>query len=281
MEPVNVLTMFTPHKLKLLFAIISWSFLSSGCKRADLHTYNHSANIYFDLTDSQRDSIIYTFAYDLSKASDTVYIPVRLSGIREIYDRRYMAYVEQDSSTAVAGVHYEALQETYILPANFGRTYLPLIIYNTPDLESSTVSVILKLRASDDLGIENPQLIRAKIVFSAQLEEPVWWRMWLGNYSRTKHQLFILVTGQTELTMDGLDAPRNLYFVSMLTMMLNDPFAWVASNPDRGYVLQPIEEGDTTAYYFYHHDNPSRTLLLRRNASGMYYFIDENGEEVR
>lgn len=282
METVNSNAMYPHYTLKLLCALAGLSFLLSSCEKAGLTMYDHPANIYFDLdNDDLRDSIVYTFAYDLTKAQDTVFIPVRLSGIREGRDRQYEAYVEQDSSSAVAGTHYEPLKPAYTLPADSGLTYLPLVVYNTADLESTAVSLIIKLRASDHFGIENPRIIRAKVVISARLEQPAWWSMWLGSYSRTKHQLFLLVTEQTELTMDGLDAPKNLYFASMLTMMLNNPFGWVQNHPEKGYVLEPAAAGSTALYHFYHQDNPGRIIPLRRSASGLYYFIDENGEEVR
>ena len=287
METVNPSDMRTKPIIKRLVALMGLPVLLVSCDKAELATYDHPANLYFDLSDNgnpevdRRDSIVYTFAYDMTKARDTVFIPVRLSGIRESRNRQYQVAVEQDSSTALAGIHYEALQPSYPLAADSGMAFLPLVIYNTADLEENAVTLILKLQPSADFGIENPSLIRAKVVVSARLEQPQWWSMWLGAYSRTKHQLFLLVTGQTELSMDGLDAPKNLYFAQMLTMMLNNPFGWVQDNPEKGYVLAPVETGSTDRYHFYHELNPGRTILLRRNAGGMYYFIDENGEEVR
>jgi len=272
---------------KLLRIFAGLCILLGSCEQTDLFTYDHPANIYFDLdTDadsdaSRRDSLVYTFAYDMTKARDTVFLPVRISGIRESRDRQYQVAVEQDSSSAVPGTHYEALQSTYTLSADSGTASLPVVIYNTADLEERAVSLILKLQPSADFGIENPDLVRAKVVISARLEQPAWWSMWLGAYSRTKHQLFLLVTEQIELSMDGLDAPKNLYFAQMLTMMLNNPFGWVQDHPEKGYVLEPVDPESTDRYHFYHENNPARTIVLRQNASGMYYFIDENDEEVR
>lgn len=258
-----------------------------ACEQAELPVYDHTANIYFDFTNPETgnyvDSITYTFAYDMTKATDTIELPVRLSGIRTAYDRYYSAYIEQDSTSAIAGQHFEPLAERYLLPANTGLALLPLVINNTADLEESTYSIMVKLQASDDFGIENPKLLRAKIIFSARLEKPEWWDMWpLAPYSRTKHQLFILVTEQTSLTTVGLDAPRNLYFSTLLTMMLNNPFAWVQNNPAKGYVLEPASAGTNPDYHFYHRDNPARQILLKFNAAAnRHYFIDENGQEIR
>lgn len=272
--------METNLNFKSIITILVIFLTISSCKKAELITYNHNAGIYFNLSKNERDSIVYSFAYDITKSSDTINIPVSISGLRENRDRVYQAYVETDSSSAQEGFHYKKLEEGYAISAGEGKSFLPLIVYNTPDLEENSVSVIIKLKESSDFNVDNPQIIRAKVVFSARLEEPIWWSMWLGEYSRTKHQLFIIATDQTSLTMDGLDAPKNLYFVDLLRIMLNNPFEWVNKNPEKGYLLRTDDNGIT--YKFYHKDNPERTILLRKNAgTGVFQFIDELGKEVR
>lgn len=265
------------YTLILLFLSL---FMLCSCKKANLTTYDRQANIYFDLNAVDRDSIVYTFAYDMAKALDTILIPVKVMGYRDQHLRHYKAYVQNDSSTARASAHYDPLQPEYALAADSGRTFLPIIVHNVNDLEERPVSLLVKLQASDDFGIENTALIRARIVLSAQLEQPVWWSIWLDNYSRVKHQLFLLVTEQRSLSMVGLDAPKNLYFANLLLMMLNDPFKWVKDHPEKNYQLSSSDNGQT--YLFSPIENPNRSIVLRKNSgSGKYYFIDETGKEVR
>ncbi|WP_343690765.1 DUF4843 domain-containing protein [Chitinophaga sp.] len=269
--------------MKAIYIILLMSLLAA-CKKADELRFDHTANVHFNLSGSDKDSIVYTFAYTPTLSKDTIWLPVQLAGIATNTDRTYNAYVETDSSSAKSGVHFEPLKSGYTLKAGTGTAFLPVIIYNVADLENAAVSLMIKLKGSNDLGIEIPtgddggSILKAKIVFSAMLTQPNWWSMWLGSYySRTKHQLFLIVTGVTTLTTNGLDAPRNLYIANLLTTMLNDPFKWVANNPAKGYILEP----DGANYYFYNKDNPNRKILLRKNtATGKYYFIDENGEEV-
>ncbi|GHE44526.1 DUF4843 domain-containing protein [Sphingobacterium griseoflavum] len=266
-------------EINYLVAVLSMLMYVS-CKNAEEVTYDRHANVYFNMSANERDSVVYTFAYDMTKATDTIFIPVQIVGHRVPSLRHYAAYVELDSSSAEQHVHFDALEDAYPLAANTGTDSLPIIVHNLADLEDRSVSLIVKLMASADFGIENPRLIRAKIVLSARLEQPLWWSMWLGGYSRVKHQLFLLVTEQRTLTMEGLDAPKNLYYANLLNMMLNDPFKWVADNLDKGYVLHTTDNG--ASYAFYHNENPNRALLLRKNVSAdKYYFIDEDGREVR
>lgn len=265
--------------LIILLAMIALA----SCKKAEEMKFDHAANVYFDLQGGSRDSIVATFAYAPTIPQDTLWLPVRLSGIRTEAARTFTARIETDSSTAVPALHYEALKPSYTIPAGRGIGYIPLVLYNKDkELENRAVSVIIKLTGTTDLGIENPYLIRAKIVFSAKLEKPDWWDVWpLPPYSRTKHELFILVTGQTSMTTDGLDAPKNLYYVGLLSTMLNNPFNWVARNPLKKYVLEEVTPGNKDSYYFYNTNNPAKKTLLRKNTqNGKYYFIDENGNEV-
>lgn len=264
----------------ILLACVFCLFFS--CQKTELKTYNADANVYFDLTEQARDSIVYTFAYEMTRASDTLYIPVRLMGNRMGNQRHFQAYVEEDSSTARSNEHYEALSAEYPLEADQGTGYVPLIIHNTRDLEEKSVSLILKLKASPDFGIDDPRLIRTYIILSAQLEKPNWWDSWspLGEYSRVRHQLFFIATEQRQLSTDGLDAPKNLYFANLLTILLNDPFKWVADHPEKGYVLESKDNGQS--YIFYHKDNPNRPILLKKNTGvGKFFFIDESGKELR
>ncbi len=274
-----------------------WSFLlliliigtgMSSCKKADEKLFDHNANIYFYLNDYgidnaekyRKDSILYTFAYEPTLAKDTIFIPVRISGERTARARTFVVYAENDSSTAKVGMHYEPLQDTYTVPANFGIISIPLVVLNQdPLLKTRSVSVLLRLKETADFGIEVPSLNRVKVVFSAKLEKPDWWDVWsLGAYSQVKHQLFILASGQIHLTTAGTDAPKNTYYTGLLTTMLNDPFTWVEKNKAKGYVL---DKQDDNTYYFYNQSNPAgKTTLKKNQQNGKFYFIDEKGLEI-
>jgi hypothetical protein len=118
-----------------------------------------------------------------------------------------------------------------------------------------------------------------KVIISNKLEEPDWWTYWLPPYfSSTKYQLFIIATGLTTLSESGLDAPKNLYYVSELNTLLQDPFDWVVNNPKAGYVLTQQPDG---SYNFYNANNPQSVIpLVQDPSTGNWFFIDENGVEV-
>ena len=256
------------------------ALILGACKKAEELKYDSHDNIYLDFQGTQRDSILYTFAYEPARAADTQYIPVRISGIRQGVDRKFILRAITDSSTALPGTHYKALQDYYVMPKDQGFVNVPVILYNTdPALEEKSVTLKFKLYATDDFSVNLPTLISGKLVFSNKLERPDWWGMWFGDYySRAKHQFFLITTGQTYLSTNGLDAPKNLYFVSLVTSFLNDPAAWISKNQDRGYVLEPRPDGD---FDFYNTANPSKKILYHLDQqAGEFFFIDENGAEV-
>lgn len=256
----------------------------SACRKADDFLYESPENIAFNFPANQVDSIIYTFAYTPEKGSDTIWLPVRISGIRKSVERKFVVSVMKDSSTAQEGLHYEALKSSYTMPADSGRVMVPVIIYNKDaGLLEKSVTIRFLLQRNEDFGTELTNLLKGKLVFSSTLELPAWWAtgQWMSplTYSKTKHQLFIIATGVTVLTTGsegGLDAPKNLYLISLLTSLLNDPFTWVTRNADKGYAIEKI--AGTNDYYFFSKANPDRKFLYKKDAVGAaYHFIDENG----
>jgi hypothetical protein len=269
-------------KSNAIISIVLMAIVFNACKKANLEVYDSPANIYFDFPANQRDSLLYTFAFEPSRGADTIYLPVRLSGIRESKDRKFIIKIDPnpDSTTAEAHKHYKPLDSVYVLQANTGVTQVPFIIYNSDSsLQSKSVQVKFKLYPTADLDTGLNKLVSGKLVFSSKLERPEWWSMWMGDYfSQTKFQLFIITTGQTSMTMSGLDAPKNLYFISLLSAFLNDPFTWLKRNSDKGYNL---DKQSDDSYFFYNNKNPNKKISFRYNPqAGKYFFIDENGLEI-
>lgn len=260
-----------------------FAVLLTACQKAAYMPYHTTDNIYFNFdetTPADRDSIVYTFAYTPGKESDTIWLPVRISGNRIGDDRTYKVAVTDSGTTAKAGIHYAPLSPQYTMPAKAGRDSFPLVIYNTDTLLTKhSVALNLHLVPTTDLGTDIPSLINARIIISNKLEKPIWWNMWLGGYySQVKHELFLISVGVQDLSTSGLDAPKNLYYVSKLNSFLTDPFTWLNNNPDKGYVLELRPDGN---YDFYNTNTPNHRILYKKDASaGKFFFIDEDGANV-
>lgn len=274
---------------KHLFFILCLAATLCGCKKDKELLYNSQDNIYFNY--ASKDTLSYSFALNLGQAQDTLMIPVIITGKTVNYARTFQVSVLADSTTAVSSLDYEPLKSSYTMPADSGQVHIPVIIKNI-DTALNSKSVVLTIRVSGgkDFGSSFYEAMRTKqILFSNRLEEPDWWPSWqgeLGNYSRTKHQLFLISSGTTDLVVvignpnAYLDIPRALFYISNFKAFLTDPFGWVKANPTKGYVLTARNDG-TGDYDFYNVNTPTKKIHLQYFAQAdTYVFIDENGQQV-
>ena len=266
-------------KLGTLFIIVALA----GCQKNNIPLYQPSRNnVYFGFsTDKDRDSVTYTFAYTPGLLSDTFYLPIRLSGNRASHSMTFKVAVTDSGTTAVPGLDYAPLKDTYTLPADSGFTWLPVILLNKDTLLTQhSVGLNLHLVATSDLGVQLADIITARIIISNKLEKPDWWDRWMTNYSDEKFELFIIATnGVTELANDqntyGLYAPQSLYYIGLMDDLINDPVTWIAKHPDRGYVLQPQPDG---SFYFYNSATPATRLkVIFDPSANRYYFVQKIG----
>jgi len=268
----------------LLYLVISLIFALTTCSENPDYVYDSQKdNIYFDIKNAE-GNILYSFAdTTLDVVADTLYLPVKVSGNRLPNNRNLRIGVIDTLTTAQAGLHYEPLSPSYVMPADSGTLLLPVVLYNTDDmLLDSTVVLSLRLLDSEDFEVGLPHLNSATISFSARLEEPEWWRYWIGElgfYSRTKHFLFLISSGTKNLhnpAVDFFSTPKALYHISEYKAFLTKPLVWVSNNPE--YALDKQVNND---YLFYLKAAPEKTYLLKwENEIGSYFFIDENGESI-
>ena len=270
----------------LIICILLVSALGlASCSDNPEFLYDSPDNIYFNFKDTASSSITFSFAYTPEKVADTIFVPVKISGIISNQDRYFKLAVVDTATTAEQDLHYEAFKDSYVMPADSGTISVPVIIYNKdPELEESTVSLAFTLIPTTDFEVTMIDVIDGKISFSNRLEQPGWWIYWmssLGLYSRTKHQLFLISAGTNDMPdMSEPDAylrvPEALYHIARYTAFISDPFSWVEEHPE--YALTEKENGD---YDFYLKAAPEKVILLKKDmASGSYHFIDEKGQSI-
>ncbi|MDR1720213.1 MAG: DUF4843 domain-containing protein [Dysgonamonadaceae bacterium] len=262
----------------IFFSIIAC--LAAGCSEDVIDTYHAPQdNVYFDVNDN--NSLIFSFAdTSLNVTEVTLLLPVKLSGERVSHDRSLRLEVVDTATSAQSGLHYAPLSTSYALPADSGVFMLPVTLFNKDELlTEQSLTIGLRLLASDDLGVSFPNLTTAKITFSSRLEQPDWWIYWMGElgvYSRTKHYLFLVSSGTKSLhnpSVDFFSTPKALYHISEYKAFMTDPFTWVTKHTD--YALDRQADNN---YLFYLKATPEKVYdLIYEPESGKYYFKDENG----
>lgn len=257
-----------------------------NCRKTTVTLYKTAQdNVFFNFSDTadDKDSLVYTFAFTPTKLSDTILLPVSISGERATHDMTFKVAVTDSGTTAVEGLHYAALQDSYTIPAGQGSVYVPVIVYNKDSLLSvRSVGLNLHLVATSDLGTQLADVISARVVFSNKLEKPVWWDFFLSSYSDAKFKLFLTAVGYlpafpADQSQFGLLAPEALYDRGLMDALINDPVGWVAANPTQGYVVDVQPDG--VSFDFYNALTPA-SRLTGTIINGNYYFSDGNGGTV-
>ena len=277
-----------------IYYILLFCMLCFACKKNDILEYEGDTdNISLNYLDpdgfTDTTAVSYSFAATPGLSSHTVLVPVRIAGKRVSKDRKFVLTIVDSLTTAKATLHYEPLKPFYIMPADSGKVFVPVIIKNIdPALTNSSVVLGLRVVAGGDFTATLPVAVRSKrIIYSNRLEQPEWWVLWQGNlgpYSRTTHQLFLISGGGDLVDVRKPDAylqiPRTLYYLENAKNFTRDPFTWVARNPEKGYVLTKRTDG-TQDYDFYNVNTPNTKILLKFFPQvNAYFFINESGNQI-
>ena len=212
-------------KLKYRLGIICWGWFALGCSE-NYMAFEGTDRIQFE----NRTNEVYSFTY-FPESVKTDTLNVKIVTVGEVVDRPRKIRFEQvtkeweykydeenptkvvDSSyvdmkfPAMAGVHFEAFGENneLILPANQNALNLKVIVKRSDtDLQKNARKLVLRLLPSEDFATGVPAWLTKSITVSDKLERPARWKdnsyyykLYLGNWSETKHRFMINVTGQT------------------------------------------------------------------------------------
>lgn len=175
-----------------------------ACKKSEIETYHGQEVIYFnDLlsnSDSQRDSVILSFARMSDTAVDTTLnIPVAIMGKPVNRDRYFKVQVDQAASTAIAGKYYDALPEQILFKAGSVNGVLPIKIHRYPDMLKQIFSLSIQLVPNGDFQVNTASIASAttvirrdryKVLMTDILIKPDWWSSsvdsYFGTFSRKK-----------------------------------------------------------------------------------------------
>ncbi|QHS59342.1 DUF4843 domain-containing protein [Chitinophaga agri] len=195
----------------LLLAIVS-------CKKETIDFYSGESLLYFDNSinygnqrNTQRiDTALFTFSLAPETVLDsTLNVRVSVMGRQADHDRRFAVKVIDSLTTAVAGVHYEPLQNEYIVPANKSVVYIPVRFHRTKEMASEQYRLQLQIQPNQefDTTLTQPRT-KDSVVATAtltlfiddQIAKPArWLDGYLGTFSRKK---ILLICEQLQMTVN-------------------------------------------------------------------------------
>lgn len=192
---------------------ILMSLVLLACQKDELMSFqDEKPSVYFYLGDNiYITEITKSFTTTLS---DTLIaeIPVKCSSLASDKDRYFKVTVEEEGTTAKAGVDYVPLEQSYLFPAHAYTSSVPVYLIRTRQLADTTLHIRFKLQGSDDFELGEKMRQEANILFSDRLVKPDNWNNWAyGTYSRKKHSVFLIITKRTDYP-DRKEFNENYYY---------------------------------------------------------------------
>lgn len=181
-----------------------------GCDDNNEKMYSGDSTLYLNLSATELDSIVCSFA-GTAENRLVVNLPVGITGYASPTDRTFGLRVIEENTTAVAGKHYEALPDEFVLEQGAYGVNIPVAVLYSPDLDKSTVRLALELVAGEGFSAGIPYRQRVTICISNLLPDVTYWAeiygTYFGEYSKVKHRYML-----SELKLEKLEDSIDFYF---------------------------------------------------------------------
>jgi hypothetical protein len=155
--------------MKKIVVFIVLSFLIStlwSCKK-EIMGYKGREGVYFSVRHNGSSTILesiwpyqpYSTVEFVRINKEEVSFPVKvmITGPVKDFDRIFRLEVNPDSTTAILGQHYEALQQEWTIPAGAVWANVLVKLKRTPDLEFKEVTLGLKLIPTTHFALSFPE----------------------------------------------------------------------------------------------------------------------------
>lgn len=142
-------------KIKYIIALLFVSVTLLSCEKELMNFDNEKADVYFQdggtlYPSLASDSLYVSFSF--TKSLDSVRnIIIAVTGGRVDRNRPYRLKLNP-LSTAIPGVHFEALPESFMIKKNMLTDTIKLKLKRIPEMQTQTFEIILDLFPSDDFG---------------------------------------------------------------------------------------------------------------------------------
>ncbi|MGN6421344.1 MAG: DUF4843 domain-containing protein [Pseudobacter sp.] len=218
--------------MKQITIYIAFLGMLTACKKDEISTASSaSAAVYF-IYDVMRpvniDSISYTFVEKSSTVvTDTLWLPVRVSGDVADKDRPVNLVADNAGTTAEKDKHYKLLNN--VIPKGSFTARLGVVLLRDASLQNNSVALNLRLQPSEDFPVLMKDTLmddgryygrnKVKIIFTDRLLKPDNWESYLitffGAYSNVKFRFITGVLGVSSFSTTGpkpVNYPRMQFY---------------------------------------------------------------------
>lgn len=147
--------------IMLLFSITAFT----SCEK-EIPGYKGKEGVYFSVKEGTNQHLMSRWPFvpnssvDFVKFSENVIeypVMVAITGSIKDYNRTFNLEVNPDSTSAVLGKHYEAVQREWTVPAGANSVLITVRLKRTPDLQDTAVHLGLRLVATKDFELSFPE----------------------------------------------------------------------------------------------------------------------------
>lgn len=205
--------------MKKIIAITALATLLVSCKVEPLKEFTQKeASIYFYVGFDENNgynTVITNIDKNMATCIEgysVVNVPVRCSGLASDRERKFKVAFDKEKSTAVEGVDFEKLPESFSLPAGEYGATIPVKLLVTDKLSNTKLILALSLQESNDFILGEKLRRNITITYSNMLSKPDNWLItYYKDYSRRKYQQFLIITG-LEIFPTNAEITLNEYY---------------------------------------------------------------------
>lgn len=213
--------------IKLFVCVI----LFTGCSKSEIPTYQGVSAVNFGKIENA-DYVVYSFLGNTG--NDYIQeIPVIIMGDTSARDRTFNVEVVNDSNTTANPNQYEIIGGTVKKGEVKGTLAVRLI--KTPSLDTSTVSLKLRLKNSEDFNVGNVETSDFIIKWTNKIVVPSWsyFRYFFTSAGSTAaFRIIVETTGLTTLTARQYGALGEAAVIAYATKFGDYIKQWNKDNPD-------------------------------------------------
>ncbi|NQX38028.1 protein of unknown function [Pedobacter steynii] len=187
--------------------------LLSACKKEEVKLYDGGDRVQFSRLNIPNpppyiDSLDFSFASKGNLESDTLFLPVDVTGRAVNRDREFKVAAIAEESSAVQGIDFDFGKG--IIKAGEFKGVFKLILRKTKDLETIRKKVSFKIIASEDFQPGLSKQLKCKVAFFNFMVKPIDWDTkmlrYFGTYSKAKHRFILYQLGFPEINFAATTA---------------------------------------------------------------------------
>lgn len=198
-----------------------------SCKKETIGVY--SSNNYVAFVKEMKDTTIFSFFF---YPNDEVKFPCEVKLIGKILDKDTEFSVVADETKTTLDKSLYSIPQTFKFRAGRVTDTIFITLKNNADLVANQYVLQLKIKDGKELFSAKSNYATAVIMVSDKAERPAWWtllfdadgnqnrgsveQLYLGAYSRKKYELFMKVTGFSDLGEGGEMRIRSVLFLQYL-----------------------------------------------------------------